>query len=187
MVGRLQPPAIDPESRPGTLAPPSVTGETDLGSDLTIDGEVERTIHRPSEERTVSDDQIPTIVALFTTEPLGSAVVNEAAEEARRRGGRLIVLDPRPNEEDPPRATQAARDAVDAVGDDLDVTLRAVRRERSNGTVAVWLADQVNAALLVIGMRRRSPVGKLVLGSGAQDALLGANCPVLAVKVPEDG
>lgn len=38
--------------------------------------------------------------------------------------------------------------------------------------------------LLVIGMKRRSPVGKLVLGSVTQRLLLQADVPVLAVKAP---
>ena len=127
-----------------------------------------------------------TIIALFTAEPLGSVVVQHAADEARRRGGRLVILDPRPNDEKPPAATRAARDAGAALeADGLAVTVRAEARGQSNGTRAVWLADELDAELLVIGMRRRSPVGKIVLGSGAQDALLGANCPVLAVKLPD--
>jgi nucleotide-binding universal stress UspA family protein len=46
------------------------------------------------------------------------------------------------------------------------------------------LADEVGATLAVIGVRRRSPVGKAVLGSRAQDVLLHLDCAVLAVKDP---
>jgi nucleotide-binding universal stress UspA family protein len=44
------------------------------------------------------------------------------------------------------------------------------------------VARERGADLIVIGVRRRSPVGKLVLGSNAQTVLLEADCPVLAVK-----
>ena len=43
-------------------------------------------------------------------------------------------------------------------------------------------ADETNAELIVIGLRRRSPVGKLIMGSVSQRILLEADCPVLAVK-----
>lgn len=48
--------------------------------------------------------------------------------------------------------------------------------------VVLNTAADVEASLIVIGIRRRSPVGKLVLGSWAQQILLGADCAVLGVK-----
>jgi nucleotide-binding universal stress UspA family protein len=50
------------------------------------------------------------------------------------------------------------------------------------GHAIVDEAREVGASLVVIGMRRRSRVGKLLLGSTAQDILLGVACPVLAIK-----
>ena len=46
----------------------------------------------------------------------------------------------------------------------------------------ISIAEDSHAELIVIGLRRRSPVGKLILGSNAQRILLDAHCPVLAVK-----
>ena len=40
------------------------------------------------------------------------------------------------------------------------------------------------AELVVIGLRRRTAVGKLLPGSAAQRILLEVDCPVLAVKPP---
>ena len=54
----------------------------------------------------------------------------------------------------------------------------------SLGGKLVALADTVGAELLVIGARRRSPVGKALLGSVTQTVILEANVPVLVVKAP---
>ncbi len=47
------------------------------------------------------------------------------------------------------------------------------------------IATKVDAELLVIGGRRRTPVGKALMGSATQKIILGARVPVLVV-MPED-
>jgi nucleotide-binding universal stress UspA family protein len=37
-------------------------------------------------------------------------------------------------------------------------------------------------SMLVIGLRRRTAVGKLIMGSMAQEILMSISCPILAVK-----
>jgi nucleotide-binding universal stress UspA family protein len=46
---------------------------------------------------------------------------------------------------------------------------------------------KVGADLLVIGARRRSPLGKFVLGSVTQTLILDADVPILVVKSPVGG
>jgi len=52
----------------------------------------------------------------------------------------------------------------------------------SAGEDIVQFAEQNSIDLIVIGVRRRSKVGKLLFGSNAQLIILTAPCPVLTVK-----
>lgn len=125
------------------------------------------------------------IVVGYLATPEGRAALDAAVEEARQRSlPVVVVLSVRPDEPQERRAeTEAAlgrvREELDALGVEHDVRLL------DGGDVAddlISTAEEVDAQLVVLGLRRRSPVGKLILGSNAQRVLFDAPCPVLTVK-----
>jgi len=71
---------------------------------------------------------------------------------------------------------------ADLTAKGVDHEVRGLVRGNDPSEDLVEVAEEVGAKLIVIGMRRRSPVGKLLLGSNAQRILLDATCDVLAVK-----
>ncbi len=113
-----------------------------------------------------------------------------AVQEAVFRGTDLAVLHVVSSALDADR-TDAYRAGVSdeiekAVGSDTQVTWK-LHLETVSGDVGdaiVQLTDQLRPDLLVLGARRRSPVGKALLGSVAQTIILEANVPVLVVKTP---
>src|SRR5699024_10238762 len=71
---------------------------------------------------------------------------------------------------------------------DHDVTY-SIQEDDGESDIAEVICDLAadnDAELIVIGLRRRSPVGKLILGSSAERRLVDAHCPVLAVKAEGD-
>ena len=117
----------------------------------------------------------------------GETALDHAVREARSREARLVVVNTSRGDalvderyaDDDQLATLRARLAGTGVDHEVVHTMRG--REASEEILAV--AEERRADLIVIGLRRRTPVGKLLLGSTAQRVLLDAPCPVLAVKV----
>jgi nucleotide-binding universal stress UspA family protein len=117
--------------------------------------------------------------------PEGRAALTAAVAEAGLRATSLIVLNASSGDSlvDPRHATTEAMAGIDqelaAAGvphtvehlSGLDPVEEIVRR-----------AGAADVDLVVIGLRRRSLVGKLLLGSAAQRIMLDVGCPVLAVK-----
>lgn len=77
-------------------------------------------------------------------------------------------------------AVRELRDRFDAAG--ITVEHRGRVGDPAAGIVA--FTEAVDADMLVVGGRRRSPTGKAVFGSTAQQVLLDAPCPVTFVKRP---
>ena len=129
----------------------------------------------------------PTIVVAYSADEFGRAALAQAAEEARHRGARLVVVNA--TRGDALVDTRfAADDEVAALeqqltGEGLEVEVRhEVVRDVAEAVVEIATTEQ--AALLVVGVRHRTPVGKVLLGSVAQRVILDAPCPVLSVKPP---
>lgn len=144
------------------------------------------------------------IVCGYLRTPEGEAALDRAVEEAQLRGAHLTVLHsfapPDPEADDdpelmPPPDTSPAEPTEPGFYEEelrwLDELLSsrgvehavlAVPRGRSAATDVLRVAREDSADLIVIGIRRRSRVGKLLLGSDAQTILLEASCPVLAVR-----
>lgn len=53
---------------------------------------------------------------------------------------------------------------------------------RSTGESLVWFAELEKIDEIIIGARKRSKVGKFLLGSTAQHVVLRAPCPVITIK-----
>ena len=132
-----------------------------------------------------------TIVVGYVPKAEGRAALRRAAEEAKLRDMRLVVVNSHRGgrEFDDQDAVQSesqleeVRSELRSAGVEFEV--RQLVRGLDPADDLVNVANEVDAELIVIGLRRRSPVGKLILGSNAQRVLLDAPCPVLAVKATE--
>jgi nucleotide-binding universal stress UspA family protein len=127
------------------------------------------------------------ILVGYVPTPEGEAALEAAGAEAVLRGASILLLNTSRGD--------AFVDARYANSEELAAAKAKLREQGvevtiqqavGTGDVAGELlkaASEPEVGLIVLGLRRRSPVGKLILGSTAQRVLLEAPVPVLAVKV----
>lgn len=129
-----------------------------------------------------------TIVIGYVPTPVGEAALEAGLAEARAHGDDVVVLNSprRRSTVDGELIDEAAADELVARAAAAGVTARVDQSDHGDDIVDTFtrVAEAASARLVVIGLRRRSPVGKLVTGSDAQRLLLDLDVPILAVKPP---
>ena len=127
-----------------------------------------------------------TVLLAYIRTPEGDAALAIAIAEARRREtGAVVVNVTRPAAAvDSPVSAEQNLDAVAArfaeAGVPVEVRQLPAGTDPADGVLAV--ATETGPEVVVIGLRRRTAVGKLIVGSTSQQILLGVDAPVLAVK-----
>jgi len=129
-----------------------------------------------------------TILIGYVPTPAGEVALAAGLAEAARAGDDVVILN------SPRRGSTVDADLVGgtqseellARADAQGVTARVDHADHGSDLVDTFegLVASTGARLVVLGLRRRSPVGKLVMGSDAQRLLLELDVPVLAVKPP---
>lgn len=127
-----------------------------------------------------------TILVAYVPRPEGWAALEKGIEVAKDRNEALLIVNAGPGgtQEDP---SVAHGFEVERVEEQL--AERGVKAEFKQYVRGHSAVDEVNElvntrdiSMLVIGLRRRSAVGKMIMGSVAQDLLMTVACPVLCVK-----
>jgi nucleotide-binding universal stress UspA family protein len=129
-----------------------------------------------------------TILVAYVSRPEGQAALEKGIEIAKRRNERLIVVNAGPGgtKEDPAMVGVSESERVEKLLQTagIDAEFKQYVRGKTAVEEIDAMVESLPASLLVIGLRKRSPVGKLLMGSVAQELLLTVSCPVLAVKAP---
>ena len=120
-----------------------------------------------------------TVLVAYNESPQGAAAFAAAVEEAQRRATTLttLVLTPQPDDAPVPSTLSAL---ISEYGQEVAIAFRSDRIDVADAILDH--ADQVGAELIVLGSRKRTPVGKFLLGSTTQRVLLDSTAPVLEVK-----
>lgn len=131
------------------------------------------------------------VVVGYVPTTTGYLAVTQAVQQAQWRGTELVIVNVIGPEgyTKPTAADERDLDALAArlTADGVRYEIRHVNQDVDHASEEIMrAADDTGAELIVVGLQRRSPLGKALLGSNAQRVMLGASCPVLAVRAPDD-
>ena len=130
------------------------------------------------------------ILATVDRDPGCAQVIETAEDLSVGLGHELVILHVKPeNMDESESETEIEEIVAGALEADITPEIRVVeeaaRREAPTGRTAstiMRVAEDVDPAYLVIGSRKRTPVGKVLLGSVSQLVLRNAEVPVVTVE-----
>lgn len=127
-----------------------------------------------------------TILVAYAPRPEGNAALQKGIELAKQQQVKLLVVNASPggHDEDAAMADASDIERIENLLESSGVDGEVKQFVRGNDAVTEIeaLISSRNIDLVIIGLRKRTAVGKLLLGSVAHDILMSVPCPVLAVK-----
>ncbi|SMX86446.1 Universal stress protein family protein [Brevibacterium antiquum] len=127
-----------------------------------------------------------TILIGYLPAPEGEAALRAGFAEAKLRSSNAVVINSqrRGASGTPTEIDQDVIDRIVALGKDSDVEVEVLQPDHEDDLPGTLndLVEEHEAQLIVIGLRKRSAIGKFILGSQAQRILLEAEVPVLTAK-----
>ncbi|WP_422115949.1 universal stress protein [Brachybacterium sp. UNK5269] len=125
-----------------------------------------------------------TILLAYVPSATSEAALEFAVEEARRRSASLLVLaserapDPRKA-----RGVSDHRPLQERLAETgLEVELRTVPKRDDPADDILDAVEHDDVDLVVLGIRKRTPIGKILLGSTSQRVAIECPVPVVLVK-----
>jgi len=128
------------------------------------------------------------ILVCYESSEDNGTVIEKAKERAKESGATIYLLSVMigsdvgqlKNVESAKKELEAAQASFKA--DKLPCETKLIFGGMAAGESIVEYAKEINSDEIIIGVKRKSKVGKLIFGSTAQHVILEAHCPVLTVK-----
>lgn len=127
-----------------------------------------------------------TILVAYVPRPEGQAALKKSISLAKERNEDLIVVNVTSGGvgEDSSHADAQDVERVEQLLSVSGIKFEFKHFFGGQNTVEVLenLVTSQYVSMLVIGLRRRSAIGKMIMGSMAHEILMTISCPILAVK-----
>lgn len=124
------------------------------------------------------------ILLAYVPSATSEAALAYTIAEARRKAATVLVLaserGPDPRKASAVVDTRPLRERLVETGIDFELRMVPRRHDPADDILEAIRTEAVDLA--VVGIRRRTPVGKMLLGSTSQRIIMEAGCPVVCVK-----